>query len=212
MIQISKTTALPEADTYKHPPASYAPQHELFKKFPYCDKLGCKSHPFVAQYGITPGECRIKATRMRTIQVLSRGAAQHYKLDPRDVPWAAISIKDPDMPCAELHTTVVLHVSFVDMEPVDGMYVRHLMTPLQARQIRYFLEQEMPRNTAVLLINCERGIGRSASLAAAIGEQYGLDVERYKRSPYVFNKHVYNTMLSAYCDDPESTRRANSTG
>lgn len=119
--------------------------------------------------------------------------------------FAVISITDPGSKPARLRETAecvgILRLEFHDLDrPIDGLDDYKLFMPDDARQIADFV-RGVKSKIGTLLIHCEAGISRSASVAAAV-----LDAEhRLAESQRLFqraipNRRVYRMVLDAFGD------------
>lgn len=112
-------------------------------------------------------------------------------------PFAVISITDPTIPGLSPGSPVdfppcdtriaVLPLEFGDFHEKhfgiehEGVSVKHwAMTPGHGRNIAEFVSHFWPR-VSLLLIHCEAGVSRSASMAVAIADHYG--IERHSIEP-----------------------------
>jgi predicted protein tyrosine phosphatase len=118
------------------------------------------------------------------------------------VPYAVISIRDPERPQARIsghpRPRDVLYLAFDDAEPVRGLPLPadiQLMTPQQAQTIWRFFDRYRGEIGAVLC-HCEQGMSRSPAVAAALCEGTGGDSARFFRE-YQPNQHVFRLVLEA---------------
>ncbi len=133
--------------------------------------------------------------RTIAIQVLSRRDVKH--LSP-EVPYVVISIANPSVPHPSLLDSPrrlgVLRVAFDDVEATrkDFRGEKTPMTPVQAREIREFVEAHL-EEAALIVVHCDAGMCRSPAVAAALWRWL-----EQGRGPFFDtfrpNPHVYRTM------------------
>lgn len=130
---------------------------------------------------------------------MSQSWAEAHAPGPRD---AVVSITKRGAPPAELLPGwgAVLRVSFDDVDPLDSSdYPVNpadeaiAMQPEHARQIAAFV-RSLPRDCDTLVIHCRYGQSRSAAVARAVCEHFGLPFPAdYQHD----NRYVYETMRRA---------------
>lgn len=112
---------------------------------------------------------------------------------------ALISITDPGAPVAQLSPGwgALLRLAFHDADPVtfpDSDLHLTRMSIEQAIAVRCFLAG-LPAQVRTLVIHCRSGISRSAGLAKAVAEAYGLCHD----ATYIeFNRHVHTIARSQH--------------
>ena len=133
--------------------------------------------------------------RTIALQVLSRRDVKHVA---PEVPHIVVSIADPHAPHPtlrdSLHRLGVLRVAFDDVTAGrrDFQGDKTPMTPVQAREIRAFVEAHLV-DAELIVVHCDAGMCRSPAVAAALWRWL-----EGTRGPFfdVFrpNPHVYRTM------------------
>lgn len=122
-------------------------------------------------------------------------------------PYVLISIRDPGRrrvrPKANRLCVAMMELAFHDAEPVPGFEparpIRY-MTEDDARAIWRFLDEHFGKY-AVIVVQCEQGMSRSPSVAAAIAGRLGLDDTRFWRD-YQPNSYIYKLVRSASVGNP----------
>ena len=124
--------------------------------------------------------------------VLSRRKAEEFT---SDIPWACISIRDPEddsLPKINRCQLVdCLYLNFHDSIIADSDI--KLFNENHADQILDFVLRVWDKIDR-LVIHCYAGVARSPAVAAIISKLYYGSDEVYFQEPYKPNKHVYDTL------------------
>lgn len=131
------------------------------------------------------------------IQVYSQWKLEELAEQPFDTPTALISIGGVDSaPPALLHRPQhMLRLEFDDARRSSG--AKHLFTPEQGKQIADFVYAHKD-SVETLICQCLLGRSRSAAVAAAIREHFGLDgMELFIDGEHCPNLFVFSIVLNA---------------
>ena len=134
--------------------------------------------------------------------VLNRSGVGYIQI--KEMNHAFISIIDPGSEEIKLRTNPftmgVLRMAFHDLDkPIVGY---DLFSKEEAKQILDFINS-IKNKIDLIIVNCEAGISRSAAVACSLskilnGEDTWL-IKRYN----LYNRHIYNTIMSTYQDQQE---------
>lgn len=136
------------------------------------------------------------ATSLIEVVFLSQKWAEAYQPRPNE---AIVSITDRGAQDADLNAgwLAVLRIKFDDVDPVETPLEAGedllQMQVLQADRIAAFVRKNLT-SVATLVVHCKYGQSRSAGVAKAVAEFYGLPFpEEYEYA----NDHVYRLVLAS---------------
>jgi predicted protein tyrosine phosphatase len=134
--------------------------------------------------------------RIKRTTHVSKSAVEKFIPQPGDTTRRAlISITTPGFPDAVIPShvwTSVLRLKFHDYTHDDG--VHKVITIQQTSEILKFLSS-VQGDVDELIVHCEAGVSRSASVAKFVAEIYNLDFDQtYNRH----NRYVYSMLRQIY--------------
>lgn len=145
--------------------------------------------------------------KIRRTMHVSKSAVEKFVPAKEDTRVRAlISITTPGFPDAILSPHIwptVLRLKFHDYTHDDG--VHKVITAVQATEILKFLSN-IQKDTEELIVHCEAGVSRSASVAKFVAEIYNLDFDqtynRHNRYVYSMLRQIYGKSLNVTSYEP----------
>lgn len=140
-------------------------------------------------------------SRLRRVLFLSQARAEAM-IPPHAA--ALLSITDVTAPVARLREgwAAVLRLGFDDVDPEDRLFQEFMLgdeedyvplTPVQAAEIAGFV-RDIAGRCSCLVVHCRYGQSRSAAVAKAVCDAYGL---RFPRDYELHNPYVYRNVQRA---------------